>query len=134
MPDAPHLHRALPVGTAQGVSPRALLGTLTVGFRCDDRDRALDDALPRGQGVMHPPLDLGKRLGGLHPIISDALQAFGKHMLHHTADEGIDVDRFPCHPFSLMRAIMIGDAMAIIAVDAPPRNRRTHDLCGEIGR
>ena len=73
MPDAPHLHRALTVGTAQGVSPRTLLVTLAVGFRCDDLDRALDDALHRGQGVMNHTLDLCKRLGGLHPIITDGV-------------------------------------------------------------
>jgi hypothetical protein len=53
------------------------------------------------------------------------LTAFGKHMLHHATNKGIHVNGFPLHPLALMGAIMIGDAVAIIAVDTPQRDRRT---------
>ena len=68
--------------TAQGVSPRALLVPLAVGHRGDDLDRSLDDALHLGQGLLNHAFELGKRLGGLHPVIAYALEAFGKHMLN----------------------------------------------------
>ena len=45
VPDAPHFHSTLTVGTPQGVSPRALLVPLAIRHRGDDFDRALDDAL-----------------------------------------------------------------------------------------
>ena len=48
VPDAPHVHSALTVGTAQGVSPAALLIALAVGQGRDDLDRAFDDALDLG--------------------------------------------------------------------------------------
>ena len=124
MPYPPYAHIAVTVRTAQGVSTRALLVTLAVGFRCDDLDL--------GQGLLNHVPDLGKRLRGLHAVIPDPLKAFGKDMLDHASDEGIHVHRFPFHPLCRMGAIMIGDAVAIIAVDAPERARRTHDICGQI--
>jgi hypothetical protein len=54
-------------------------------------------------------------------------------MLDHAADESIHVDRFPFHALRLMRAIMIGDPVTIIAVDTPQRDGRTHHIFGEIG-
>jgi hypothetical protein len=114
MPDTPDLHGAVTVRTAQGVPTRALLVALAVGHRCNDFDRALDDAFDLGQGLMNHLLDLRKRLGGLDPVIPDALEAFGKDMLHHTADKRVDVDPFPFHPLRLMGAIMIGDVVPII--------------------
>ena len=82
VPDAPHLHSALTVRTAQGVSPGALLIPLTVGQGSNDLDRPLDEALDLGQRLLNQTLDLCKRLGGLHPIIPHPLETFGKRMLH----------------------------------------------------
>ena len=132
VPDPPHPHIALTVRTAQGVTPRALLIALAVGQGGDDLDRALDDTLDLGQGLLNQALDLGKRLRRLHPVIADSLEAFGKHMLHHAANKRVDIDRFPLHPLRLMGAIMIGDPVAIIAIDSPQRDRRTHDIFGQI--
>ena len=42
VPDAPHIHSALTVGTAQGVPTRALLIPLPVGQGSDDLDEALN--------------------------------------------------------------------------------------------
>ena len=102
MPDTPDLHGVVTVRTAQGVPTRTLLVTLAVSHRCNDFDRALDDALHLGQGLMNHVLDLRKRLGGLDPVIPDALEAFGKDMLHHTTDKRVDVDLFLFHPLRLM--------------------------------
>ena len=107
----------LTVRTDERVSPDALPVALAVGHRSDDLDGSLDDPLDLGQGLLNQALDLGKRLRGLHAIIPDTLKAFGKYMLYHASDEGIHVDRFPFHPLALMRAIMIGHPMPIIAID-----------------
>ena len=119
MPYPPYAHIAVTVRTAQRVSPGALLIALAVGHRGNDFDRTLDDASDLGQGLLNQVLDCGKRLGRLHTIIANPLKAFGKDMLDHASNEGIHVHRFPFHPLRLMGAIMIGDAVAIIAVDAP---------------
>src|SRR5262249_20103848 len=95
VPDAPYVHSALTVWTAQRVSTRALLVTLAVGQRGDDLDRSLDEALALGQGLLNEPLERGKGLGRLDSVIAYPLEAFGKHMLHHTPDEGVDLHRFP---------------------------------------
>jgi hypothetical protein len=39
-------------------------------------------------------------------------------MLHHPANEGVDIDGFVLHPFGSMGSVMIGDTSAIIAVGA----------------
>ena len=134
MPDPPHAHLQLAVRTAQGVAPGALLIALAVGQRSDDFDRAFDDTLALGQGLLNQALDLGKRLGGLHAIIPDTLKAFGKDMLDHASDEGIHIHRFPFHAFRLMGAIMIGNTVPLITINTPERDRRTHDIFGQIPR
>src|SRR6266487_4958679 len=68
VPEAPHVHRALTVGTPQGIAPRALLVPLPVGQPSDELHRTLDDPLHLGQGGLNRPLHLGKRLGRLHRI------------------------------------------------------------------
>jgi hypothetical protein len=82
---------------------------------------------------MNHVLELGKRLGGLYTVIADTLKTFGKDMLHHTADERVDVDAFPFHPLALVRTVVIGDAVAIIAIDASERDRRADDIFRQIG-
>ena len=134
MPDPPHAHLPLAVRTAQGVAPGALLIALAVGHRGDDSDRTLDDTSDLGQGLLHQVLDLGKRFGGLHPVIADPLKTFGKHMLNHAPDKRVDRYRFPLHPFTFVRTVVIRDPLAIIAVDPPERDRRTDDICGQIPR
>ena len=119
VPDAPHLHSALTVWTAQRVSPAALLIALAVGQGRNDLDRALDEALHLGQGLLNHAFELGKRLGRQRPVIAYPLEAFGKHMLNHTSDKRVDLHRFPLDPLALVRTIMIGDPLPIIAVDAP---------------
>lgn len=119
MPDAPAPHITVTVRTTPGVAPGTLLIPLTGGHRRDDRDRPLDDTRDLDQGVMHHMLDRGQRLGGLHAIIPDTLQAFGKHMLDHAPNAGRHVDGFPCHPLALMRALMRGHALPIIVIDPP---------------
>jgi hypothetical protein len=78
-PPAPHL--TVTVRAAQGVAPGALLIARAGGQGGDNCDRAFDDALDFGQGLLHQALELGKRLRGLHAIIPDTLKAFGKDML-----------------------------------------------------
>src|SRR2546425_6462856 len=82
VPDAPHPHLSLTMRTAQGVPPRALLIPLPVGQPGDDLHCTPDHALDLRQGRLNHCLHFGKRLGGLHPIIPDALKPFGHHMLH----------------------------------------------------
>jgi hypothetical protein len=134
VPDAPHLHSALTVRTAQGVSPGALLIALPVGQGSDDLHGPLNDALDCGQGLLNQVLDLDQCFGGLHAVIPDALKAFGKDMLYHPADKRIDLHRFPLDLLALVGTVVIGDPLAIIPVDAAYRDRRTHDVFREIRR
>ena len=80
VPDAPHLHSALTVRTAQGVSPRALLIPLARGQGGDDLDRPFDEAFHFRQGFLNHALQLGKRLRRLHAVIADPLEAFGANI------------------------------------------------------
>src|SRR6266851_10044214 len=41
---------------------------------------------------------------------------------------------FLCRAFTAHRTVVIGDPLAIIAVDAPERDRRTHHIFGQIPR
>jgi hypothetical protein len=52
-PDAPDPPLVVAVRTAQGVPPCTLPVALAVGHRRDDLDRALDDALDLGQGLLN---------------------------------------------------------------------------------
>ena len=119
MPDPPHAHLTLAVRTAQGVTPGALLIALAVGQRGDDFDRPLDDTLYPGQGLVNHVLDRGKCLRGLHPVIADPLKAFGKHMLNHAPNKGVDCHRFPLDALALVRTVVICDPLAIVAINAP---------------
>ena len=82
MPDAPHPHLTLTVRTNQWVPPRALLLPLSIGQPGDNLHCAPVYTLYLGQGRLNDPLDLRTRLGGLHPVVPDALEAFGHRMLH----------------------------------------------------
>ena len=53
---------------------------------------------PNCMGLVNHALDLGKCLGRLHPIVADALEAFGHRMLHHPANKRIDINGFVFHP------------------------------------
>src|SRR5262245_24899347 len=134
VPYLPDLHLRMAVRTAQRVAPRALLIPLTVGQGGDNPDRPFDKALHFRQGGLNHALQLGKRLGRLHAVIADPLEAFRKDMLHHAPNKRVDCYRFPLHPLTFMRTIVIRDPLAIIAVDPPERDRRTHHIFGQIPR
>ena len=51
VPDAPHLHLTLTVGTPEGIAPRALLVSLPVGQPGDDLDRPLTTPSPRSRAA-----------------------------------------------------------------------------------
>src|SRR5213594_356356 len=78
VPYLPDPHLRLAVRTAQRVAPRALLIPLAVGQRGDNLDGLLNEALDFRQGGLNHALQLGKRLGRLHAIIANPLEAFGK--------------------------------------------------------
>ena len=134
MPDAPYSHVIVTVRTAHGVPTGTLHVALAVGHRGDDLDGPWDDALHLGQGLVNHALDLGKRLGRLHPVRADPLQSLGKHRLNHPADKRIDLHRFPLDVLALVRTVVLGDPWAIIAIHAPEGDRWTHHICGQIGR
>ena len=132
MPYPPYAHLAVTVRTAQRVTPRALLISLAVGQRGDNLDGLLNEALDFRQGGLNRALQLGKRLGRLHAVIANPLEAFGKDMLHHAPDKRVDRYRFPLHPLTFVGTVVIRDSLAVIAVDPPERDRRTDDVFGEI--
>src|SRR2546423_15492999 len=119
VPYLPDLHLRLAVRTAQRVAPRALLIPLAVGQRGDNLDRPFHEALHFRQGGLNHALQLGKRLGRLHAVIANPLEAFSKAMLHHAPNKRVDRYRFPLHPLTFMRTVVIRDPLAIIAVDPP---------------
>src|SRR2546423_777133 len=94
----------------------------------------LNEALDFRQGGLNHALQLGKRLGRLHAIIANPLEAFGKDMLYHAPDKRVDCHRFPLHPLTFVGTVVIRDPLAIIAVDPPERDRRTDDIFGQIPR
>ena len=55
-------------------------------------------------------------------------------MLPHTPDTGVDLHRFLLHPLACVGPVVIGDAVPIIPVDTPPRDRRTDDILGQGAR
>src|SRR5438309_11282007 len=132
VPYLPDPHLRLAVRTAQRVAPRALLIPLAVGQRGDNLDGLLNEALDFRQGGLNHALQLGKRLGRLHAIIANPLEAFGKDMLYHAPDKRVDCHRFPLHPLPFGGTVVIRDPLAIIAVDPPERDRRTDDIFGQI--
>src|SRR5262249_6557060 len=134
VPYLPDPHRRLAVRTAQRVAPRALLISLAVGHRGDNLDGLLNEALDFRQGGLNHALQLGKRLGRLHAVIANPLEAFGKDMLYHTPDKRVDCHCFPLHSLTFVGTIVIRDPLAIIAVDPSERDRRTDDIFGEIPR
>jgi hypothetical protein len=58
----------------------------------------LDDLLSLGQRRLNGDLHLGKRFGGLHPRIPDALKPLGHRMLDHPADKRLNRDGFVLQP------------------------------------
>jgi hypothetical protein len=88
VPDPPDRHLCSAVRTPEGIASRTLRIPLPVGQTGDDFDGPFDPLLHFGQRRLHDGLDLGKRLGRLHPIRADALEAFGQHVLYHPADKG----------------------------------------------
>src|SRR5262245_16870781 len=97
VPDTPQLHLALTMGTPEGIASCALLIALPVGQPGDDLDRTLDQLLHLGQGRLDHDFHLGKRLGGLHAIIADALESFGHYMLHHATNKRVYREGFVLH-------------------------------------
>jgi transposase len=134
VPDVPYPHLTPTMRTDQRVSPRALLVALPVGQPSDDLHRALDHALHLGQGLLNQDLDLGKRLGRLHPVIPDALEPFGYYVLHHAANKRGDIHGFVLDALGAVGAIMVRDPRAIVAIDAPDRNRGAHHILGHVTR
>src|SRR5215831_18689804 len=82
VPYLPDPHLRVAVRTTQRVAPRALLIPLTVGQGDDNLNRPFDKALHFRQGGLHHALQLGKRLGRLHAVIANPLEALRKDMLH----------------------------------------------------
>jgi len=132
MPYAPHSHFTVTVRTPQGIASRALVITLSVSHRSDDLNGTLDHVLHPGQSSLDHGFELGEGLGCLHPIVAYPFEVLGHHVLHHSANEGMDIHRFILDPFTAVRAVMICDPAAVVAVDTPHRDGWCHDVLGEI--
>src|SRR2546426_4616910 len=119
VPDAPYPHLTLTVRTDARGSTGALLIPLPVGQPGDALHGALDDAFHLGQGGLHHALHLGKRLGGLPPIIPNALEPFGHRVWHHAADTGVYLHGVVLHPLGAVGAVMGRAPVAIIVINPP---------------
>jgi hypothetical protein len=97
--------------TDQWVPACALRIPLPVGQPGDDLHCTPDHALDLRQGRLNHCLHFGKRLGGLYPIIPDALAPFGHCMLHHAADTCVHIHGFVLHPVRAMGAVMVCDPL-----------------------
>lgn len=133
-PEAPYLQVTVTGRTAPGGPTGTLAGALAGGQRGEDCDRALDEALALGPGLLHKALQRGQCLGRLHPVIAYPLAALRTPMLPQASDNRLDMHRFPLHPRARVGPIMIGDPLSLVALNAPERDRRTHDIRGAIGR
>ena len=132
VPDAPHLHLALTVGTPERIAPRALRIALPIGQTGDDLHRTLDHALDLSQRRLDQLLELGKRLGGLHPVRADAFKPFGQRVLHHATTQRGDGDSVLRHPGGAVGAVMLGHPHTIIAINAPDGAGRADDILGHV--
>ena len=77
-------------------------------------------------------LHLGKRLGGLYPVIADTLEAFGQRVLYHAANKRVDRDGFVLHPLGAVGAVMVRHPLAVIAINAPDGDRGAHHVFGHV--
>jgi len=102
VPDFPQPHLVLTVRTDQGITTGALPIPFSIALRGDDLDGTVDHTLDLRQGRLNHRLDLGKRLGGLHPVVANPFEPFGKGMLNHPANKGEDVDGLLLHALTLM--------------------------------
>ena len=59
---------------------------------------------------------------------------FGHRVLHHAANKRVDIDSFVLHPFRAVGPVMVRDPLAIIAINAPDRDRRAHHVFGHVAR
>jgi hypothetical protein len=107
------------VRTTQWIASRALVVPLAVGHRGNDLDGTLDHRLNPGQSGLDHRFELGEGLGRLHPIVAYPFEVLGHHVLHHAANEGVDIHRLVLDPFAAMGAVMVRDPAAVIAVDTP---------------
>ena len=119
VPDTPDPHLMPTVWTDAWIPPRALRIALPVRQSRDDLDRTLDHPLNLRQGRSNRHLHLGKRLGRLHPIMADTLEALGHRVLHHPADKRVHRDGFVLHPRREVRAVMVRHPLTIIAINPP---------------
>ena len=116
----------------QRIAPGTLAVAFSVVFGSSNLDRPLDDAPHLGQGLTHQTCDLCTRLGRLHAIIPDPCESFGKAMLNHPTNKGVDIHPLPLHPFASVGAVVVGDVAPLLPVNPPQGDRRTDDVFGEI--
>jgi len=134
MPDPPHRHLCPTVRTPERIAPRTLRIALAVGQPGDDLDGPVHQALDLFQRGADYRLDLGKGLGGVHPILADTFEAFGQDVLDHAANKRLDRNRFVLEPVGAVRAVMIRHPLPIIPIKAPDRDGRTHHILGPVTR
>jgi hypothetical protein len=79
-------------------------------------------------------LDLGKGLGGVHPLIADTFAACGQDVLSHTATKRLDRTRFVLEPVGAVRAVRRRHPLPSIPSHAPDREGRTHHILGHVPR
>src|SRR5215468_10123323 len=132
VPDLPHAHLMMAVRADQRIAPGTFTVAFSVVFGSDNLDRPLDDAPHLGQGLTNQTFDLCKRLGRLHAIIPDPFASFGKAMLNHPTNKGVDIHPLPLHPFASVGAVVVGNVAPLITVKPPQGDRRTDDVFGEI--
>jgi hypothetical protein len=131
LPDAPLL---LTVWTAPGIATGALLVTLPGALGGDHLASTGPQALDLRQSLAKPGADLFTRLGRLHPLIPDPFEPLGAYRLDHTTDKRGDSHPFPFHPRCLRGALMRGDALTILALNASEGERWTDDILRAIRR
>src|SRR4029450_10309771 len=55
-------------------------------------------------------------------------------MVNYATHQRLAFPRFPLDVLALVRTVVIGDPLAIIALNAPEGDRWTHHIFGQIGR
>jgi hypothetical protein len=115
LPDAPRRWTAWP---APGLATGARWGTLPVARGCEPLARPGPQARALRPSWSNQGAALCKRLGRLPPLRPDPCAPFGADRREPTTEHRVDRPPVPCHPLWLREAILRGDALTILALQA----------------
>jgi hypothetical protein len=134
VPKAPPAPLATAVRADPPIPSRALCVPLTVAQPSDALHRTRDHLCALGPCRLHRHLPLGPRRGRLPPIRPDALAPLGHRVRDHPADTRLPIKGCSLAPVCAGGTGVGRHPLAIVARDAPARDRRAPHVLGPIAR